>query len=161
MLVISILQRFPLSSSWEVKSASGKGIPQALRACARVLSATSLEELKALTVEAAENDGRLARRPLSDLDREIQAHHMLLSHFIPMIQDHDAALKALESLNATWVGSQLSVRREMAADLLKGELRVLQSACSWLTNYCARLSASRESAHCRTGTARELTAQEL
>lgn len=112
----------------EVKSASGKGkgIPQALRAYCRVLSATSLEgfnplfittkcftrihvtafnvilfwlmgfshtELKSLTIEAAENDGRLARRALTDRDGEIQAHHMLLSQFIPMVQDHDAALK--------------------------------------------------------------------
>ncbi|XP_008793878.2 ribulose-1,5 bisphosphate carboxylase/oxygenase large subunit N-methyltransferase, chloroplastic isoform X5 [Phoenix dactylifera] len=119
----------------EVKSTSGKGqgIPQALRAYCRVLSATSLEELKALTVEAAENDGRLARRTLTDRDREIQAHRMLLSQFIPMIEDHDAALKVLESSN------QFSVRRQMAKDLLKGELRVLQSACAWLTNYCENI----------------------
>ncbi|XP_073113308.1 ribulose-1,5 bisphosphate carboxylase/oxygenase large subunit N-methyltransferase, chloroplastic isoform X2 [Elaeis guineensis] len=132
----------------EVKSASGKGkgIPQALRAYCRVLSATSLEELKALTVEAAEDDGRLARRTLTDRDREIQAHHMLLSLFIPMIRDYDSALKVLESLNNARVGNQLSIRRQMAKDLLKGELRVLQSACAWLTNYCANISASSENA---------------
>ena len=54
-------------------------------------------ELKALTVEAAEDDGRLARRTLTDRDREIQAHHMLLSLFIPMIRDYDSALKVKSS----------------------------------------------------------------
>jgi len=52
-----------------------------------------ISELKALEIEAAENDGRLARRSLKDRKSEIQAHSMLLSQFTRMIQDHDAALE--------------------------------------------------------------------
>ncbi|XP_073010165.1 fructose-bisphosphate aldolase-lysine N-methyltransferase, chloroplastic isoform X5 [Typha latifolia] len=79
----------------EVRShgGKGKGIPQALLAFARVLSATSLEELKEMALEAAENDGRLARRPLKNKDREIRAHSILLSQLNYMVQGHDAAVE--------------------------------------------------------------------
>ncbi|XP_072977733.1 fructose-bisphosphate aldolase-lysine N-methyltransferase, chloroplastic isoform X1 [Typha angustifolia] len=117
----------------------GKGIPQALRAFARVLSATSLEELREMTCEAAENDGRLARRPLKNKDREIRAHCILLSQLNYMIQGHDAAIEMLNSCSIPETSSHLSIRRKMGRDLLAGELRVLQSAHDWLTNHCASL----------------------
>ncbi|XP_073010158.1 uncharacterized protein [Typha latifolia] len=125
----------------EVRShgGKGKGIPQALLAFARVLSATSLEELKEMALEAAENDGRLARRPLKNKDREIRAHSILLSQLNYMVQGHDAAVEMLDSCSIPETSSHLSIRRKMGRDLLAGELRVLQSAHDWLTNHCASL----------------------
>lgn len=126
----------------EVKCATGKGkgIPQALRAFARLLSVTSHEELTALGSEAAANDGRLARQPLKNKESEIQAHCILISRLSHMIQGHECAIKVLESKDPD-IGARLALRKEMARDLLTGELRVLKSACSWLTCYCSRLSS--------------------
>ncbi|GAU12115.1 hypothetical protein TSUD_00810 [Trifolium subterraneum] len=72
----------------EVKSArgKGKGVPQSLRALARVLSCTTLQELNYLVMEAAQTDGRLARRPLQDMNKEIQAHKILSSLFIELMR---------------------------------------------------------------------------
>lgn len=50
-------------------------------------------ELGDLAKEAAQNDGRLARRPLSDRSKEIQAHQMLLSRITQLIEDYNAAIK--------------------------------------------------------------------
>ncbi|CAA6661791.1 unnamed protein product [Spirodela intermedia] len=82
----------------EVRSThgTGKGIPPSLRAFARVLSAKS-PELEEMRVEASENDGRLARRPLSSRSREIEAHRILISQIAPMIQSHNASIENSES----------------------------------------------------------------
>eukprot|EP00268_Persea_americana_P057162 TRINITY_DN6829_c0_g1_i6.p1 TRINITY_DN6829_c0_g1~~TRINITY_DN6829_c0_g1_i6.p1 ORF type:complete len:428 (+),score=68.10 TRINITY_DN6829_c0_g1_i6:312-1595(+) len=84
----------------EVRSARGKGrgIPQSLRAFARVLSATSLQELKDLATEAAQSDGRLARCPLKDRNKEIEAHRLLLSEITLMIQEYDTSIKVNHTL---------------------------------------------------------------
>lgn len=128
----------------EVRSnrGKGKGIPQSLRAFARVLSATSSQELEDLATEAAQNDGRLARRPLKDRNRETEAHEMLLSEITRMIQEYDASMKSLGYMNSHIISNQHVFRRKMARDLLTGELRVLKSASAWLKNYCATLSGS-------------------
>ncbi|CAL9207464.1 unnamed protein product [Musa hybrid cultivar] len=134
----------------EVKSANGKGkgIPQALRAFARVLSATSVEELQSLVTEATENDGRLARRPLKSNEREIKAHHILCSRLMHMIHGHDVALKELKFVDAFDCNNQQSLRTRMAKDLLNGELRVMKSAYAWLTNYCTSLLVPKEVSLC-------------
>ncbi|OAY85536.1 (Fructose-bisphosphate aldolase)-lysine N-methyltransferase, chloroplastic [Ananas comosus] len=106
----------------EVKSAGGKGkgIPQALRAFARVLSATSVEDLEEMALEAAENDGRLARRPLKNREREVHAHRTLLFRVERMVRDHDAAIKVLQSSVVSVDDTTLFVRRGMARALLNG-----------------------------------------
>nr|CAD1841728.1 unnamed protein product [Ananas comosus var. bracteatus] len=106
----------------EVKSAKGKGkgIPQALRAFARVLSATSVKDLEEMASEAAENDGQLARRPLKNREREVHAHRTLLFQVERMVRDHDAAIKVLQSYAVSDDDTTLFVRRGMATDLLKG-----------------------------------------
>ncbi|CAL0316260.1 unnamed protein product [Lupinus luteus] len=121
----------------EVKSArgKGKGIPQSLRAFARVLSCTTPQELDDLVIEAAQTDGRLARRPFEDIDREIQAHLMLSSLFARLIEERNAAIMSLDSSNSPSLCERLAVRRSMARDLLVGEIRVLKSASAWLENY--------------------------
>jgi histone-lysine N-methyltransferase SETD3 len=53
---------------------------------------TSLE-LEEMAMEAAENDGRLARRPLKHAEREVHAHHKLLFHVDNMIQGHSMAIE--------------------------------------------------------------------
>ncbi|OAY84944.1 (Fructose-bisphosphate aldolase)-lysine N-methyltransferase, chloroplastic, partial [Ananas comosus] len=125
----------------EVKSAEGKGkgIPQALRAFARVLSATSVKEPEEMALEAAENDGRLARRPLKNREREVHAHRTLLFQVERMVRDHDAAIKVLQSSAVSDGDTTLFVRRGMARDLLNGGLHVLRSAHTWLANYCAAI----------------------
>ncbi|PSS33456.1 [Fructose-bisphosphate aldolase]-lysine N-methyltransferase [Actinidia chinensis var. chinensis] len=126
----------------EVRSAKGKGrgIPQSLRAFARVLCSTSSQELSYLAMEAAQNDGRLARYPLKNKSREIEAHCFLLSLIAQLIEEHDATIESLGHLSSPVMFEKLSPRRQMARDLLAGELRVLKSASEWLKNYCARLS---------------------
>ncbi|XAR56125.1 Histone-lysine N-methyltransferase [Bertholletia excelsa] len=128
----------------EVKSAKGKGrgIPQSLRAFARILCSTSSQELDDLALEAVENDGRLARSPLKNKSREIEAHQFLLSHVTHLIEEYDVAIKALDPPVPTDMSEILAPRKQMAHDLLAGELRVLKSASEWLKNYCAMLSKS-------------------
>ncbi|KAF5203284.1 Histone-lysine n-methyltransferase setd3, partial [Thalictrum thalictroides] len=79
----------------EVRSTrgKGKGIPQPLRAFARILCTDTLEELRDLELEALQTDGRLARRPLKNMSREIQSHQLLLSRITHLIQDYDASVK--------------------------------------------------------------------
>lgn len=129
----------------EVRSSrrNGKGIPQSLRAFGRVLSAVSPQEVKDMEIEAAANDGRLARRPLKNTTREIEAHELLHSQILHLIQEYDASLKNLAPVNLPSIDRQLAYRRRMAHDLLSGELRVLNCANAWLTNYCATLSRGK------------------
>ncbi|KAJ1400225.1 Rubisco LSMT, substrate-binding domain [Sesbania bispinosa] len=119
----------------EVRSArgKGKGLPQSLRAFARVLSCTTPQE-------AAQTDGRLARRPLQDINKEIQAHLMLSSLFIQLIEKRYATIMSLDSSNSRSFCETVDVRRQMARDLIHGELRILKSATAWLENYCFSLT---------------------
>ncbi|XP_015877058.3 fructose-bisphosphate aldolase-lysine N-methyltransferase, chloroplastic isoform X2 [Ziziphus jujuba] len=123
----------------EVKSASGKGkgIPQSLRAFARVLCCTSSQELRDLAVEAEQTDGRLARRSLKNINREIEAHRFLISQISQLIEDYHTSIESLGPLSSPFVSGKLALRRKMALDLLNGELRVLRSSYAWLENYCA------------------------
>ncbi|CAH2064080.1 unnamed protein product [Thlaspi arvense] len=125
----------------EVKSAKGKGkgIPQSLRAFARLLSCTSPQELNDLSKEAAQNDGRLARLPFKDGCRELKAHKIILSHINKLIEDHSACIKEPEASNCHFVSQRYTVRRQMARDLLFGELRVMRSVADWLNHYCTNL----------------------
>ncbi|KFK34754.1 hypothetical protein AALP_AA5G188900 [Arabis alpina] len=125
----------------EVKSAKGKGkgIPQSLRAFARVLCCTIPQELTDLSKEAAKNDGRLARLPFEDRSRELEAHKIILSHINRLIEDHSACIKEMEASNCHSVSQRFAVKRQMARDLLFGELRVLRSAAEWLDRYCTKL----------------------
>lgn len=154
-------------------------------------------ELSELAKEAAQNDGRLARRPLSDISKEILAHQMLLSRITRLIEEYDAAIKVktwkefyftllihklvctfesdckvkflpliyvvpslpvlIEEFPLFWgflhvcmqslvplslppACETLALRRQMARNLLEGELRILKSASAWLKNYCAALT---------------------
>ncbi|CAN7061269.1 unnamed protein product [Brassica oleracea var. botrytis] len=123
----------------EVKSATGKGIPQSLRAFARLLSCTSPQELNDLSKEAEQNDGRLARLPFKDRSRELEAHKIILAHINSLIVDHSFCIKELEASDCHFESQRFTVRRQMARDLLFGELRGLRSAAEWLNHYCANL----------------------
>ncbi|EEC72271.1 hypothetical protein OsI_05430 [Oryza sativa Indica Group] len=83
-------------------------------------------ELEEMAMEAAESDGRLARCPLKNMEREIHAHRRLLLHFAEMIQGHSAAIEQLEIVDGPASRSMHPFRKEMAKDLLVGELRVLE-----------------------------------
>ncbi|XP_065622319.1 uncharacterized protein LOC112015821 isoform X1 [Quercus suber] len=126
----------------EVRSAKGKGLPQSLRAFARVLSCTTPEELSDLAKEAAQNDGRLARRPLSNRSKEICAHEKLLLLITQLIEEYNATIKSLVPVNSTPMCERLAVRRQMSRDLLSGELRILKSASMWLKSYCTTLTTT-------------------
>ncbi|XP_054785676.1 uncharacterized protein LOC129292160 isoform X3 [Prosopis cineraria] len=126
-------------------SAKGKGLPQSLRAFARVLSCTFPQELNDLAMEAAQTDGRLARRPLCNINKEIEAHLILSSLFTKLIAERSEAIMSLEFSNAS-ISTKVDVRRTMARDLLVGELRILKSASAWLDNYCFSLSG--QAIHC-------------
>ncbi|KAM3336679.1 hypothetical protein ACQJBY_030605 [Aegilops geniculata] len=120
----------------------GVGIPQALRAFVRVFCATSIEELEEMAMEAAENDGRLARRPLKHAEREVHAHRKLLMHLDSMIQGHSTAIEQLETIDGAASRSIHPFRKEMAKNLLAGELQVLQSAYAWVANYCKTVACT-------------------
>ncbi|XP_059458750.1 ribulose-1,5 bisphosphate carboxylase/oxygenase large subunit N-methyltransferase, chloroplastic [Corylus avellana] len=128
----------------EVRSAKGKGrgLPQSLRAFARVLSCTTPEELSDLSSEATQNDGRLARRPLKNRSKEIQAHEILLLRITQIMEEYNAAMKPLAPVSSSSMCEKLALRKQIARDLLGGELHVLKSASAWLSNYCATLSSS-------------------
>ncbi|XP_034593222.1 fructose-bisphosphate aldolase-lysine N-methyltransferase, chloroplastic isoform X2 [Setaria viridis] len=128
----------------EVKFCGGKGVgvPQILRAFFRVFYATSLEELEEMSTEAARDDGRLARRPLENREREIHAHRMLLLHLDEEIQGYFTAIEHLGIASDPESRSVHPFRKEMAKDLLVGELRVLRSARAWVATYCETLSTS-------------------
>ncbi|CAL5363555.1 unnamed protein product [Camellia sinensis] len=126
----------------EVRSAKGKGrgIPQSLRAFARVLCSTSSQELSDLAMEAVQNDGRLARYPLKNKAREMEAHWFLLSKITRLVEEHNVSIKSLEPSSSPFMFQKFALRKQMARDLLAGELRVLKSASEWLKNYRATLS---------------------
>ncbi|KAF7026607.1 hypothetical protein CFC21_038711 [Triticum aestivum] len=128
----------------EVKYSGNKGvgIPQALRAFVRIFCATSIEELEEMAVEAAENDGRLARRPLKHAEREVHAHRKLLLHLDNMIQGHSTAIEQLETIDGAASRSMHPFRKEMAKNLLAGELQILQSAYAWVANYCKTVACT-------------------
>ncbi|XP_051228625.1 fructose-bisphosphate aldolase-lysine N-methyltransferase, chloroplastic isoform X2 [Lolium perenne] len=128
----------------EVKYSGDKaiGVPQILRAFVRVFYATSTEELEEMAMEAAENDGRLARRPLKHAEREVHAHRKLLFHVDNMIQGHSTAIEQLEIVDGTASRNMHPFRKEMAKDILAGELQVLQSAHAWAANYCETVNMS-------------------
>ncbi|KAM0028034.1 putative rubisco LSMT, substrate-binding domain superfamily [Helianthus debilis subsp. tardiflorus] len=97
-------------------------------------------ELQDLATEAKQNDGRLARIPLKNRDREVEAHQLLHSKFSHMIDNYKPARESL-----TRHSSEKNTRRmQLARDFLTGELRILESASSWLKNYCQILK-QRES----------------
>lgn len=58
-----------------------------------VLIVTKYSELSDLAKEAAQNDGRLARRPLSNRSKEIWAHEKLLLLITQLIEKYDATIK--------------------------------------------------------------------
>ncbi|XP_021850049.2 uncharacterized protein [Spinacia oleracea] len=121
----------------EVKSSKGKGkgIPQSLRAFARILCCTSSRELNELAVEATRHDGRLARDPLVKRSLEIRAHEILLSLIDELIEKYSVSIKSLHVVESTNC-RKFAIRRQMAQDLLAGDVRVLRSASAWLKNYC-------------------------
>ncbi|GKA52699.1 SET domain-containing protein [Tanacetum coccineum] len=125
----------------EVKSSSGKGrgIPQALRAFARVVCCTSREELQDLAMEATQNDGRLARIPLKNRAREMEAHQFLHVRFDHMIEKRNAALQSLTRHSSPPLSGKHTQRMKLARDFLTGELQILISASTWLKNYCKTL----------------------
>uniref|UniRef100_A0A453GX64 Rubisco LSMT substrate-binding domain-containing protein n=1 Tax=Aegilops tauschii subsp. strangulata TaxID=200361 RepID=A0A453GX64_AEGTS len=99
-------------------------------------------ELEEMAVEAAENDGRLARRPLKHAEREVHAHRKLLMHLDSMIQGHSTAIEQLETIDGAASRSMHQFRKEMAKNLLAGELQVLQSAYAWVANYCKTVACT-------------------
>ncbi|KAK6158706.1 hypothetical protein DH2020_006020 [Rehmannia glutinosa] len=125
----------------EVRTGSrkGKGIPQSLRAFCRILTCNSQHELNALAIEAAQNDGRLARYPLKDKNREVAAHCHLLSEISRLSEEHNQYIKFLLVPTPPCACGKSVLRRRLAQDLLAGELRVLKSASAWLENYCSTL----------------------
>jgi chromatin segregation and condensation protein Rec8/ScpA/Scc1 (kleisin family) len=50
-------------------------------------------ELSDLALEATQNDGRLARRPLKSRSKEIQAHQILSLRITQIMEDYNAAIK--------------------------------------------------------------------
>ncbi|CAI9091513.1 OLC1v1026569C1 [Oldenlandia corymbosa var. corymbosa] len=124
----------------EVKSgcSKGRGIPQAFRAFARIVCC-NYQELSDLAWEAAQNDGRLARNPLTNKNKEIEAHQLMLSRVNQLIEDYDASIKSLEQTFSRHMLRRHPLRRQMARDLFSGEIRVLMSASAWLKHYCATI----------------------
>ncbi|KAL3521003.1 hypothetical protein ACH5RR_019152 [Cinchona calisaya] len=116
----------------------GRGIPQSFRAFARVLCSNA-QELSDLESEATQSDGRLARSPLKNTSREIEAHELMLSKLTQLSKEYGASIKSLGSSTSQHLIGKLGLRRQMVHDLLTGELRVLTSACAWLKKYCATL----------------------
>lgn len=52
-----------------------------------------LPELKNMSLEASNGDGRLARRPLNDKQRELYAHDILHLHINNIIEIYNSSIK--------------------------------------------------------------------
>lgn len=127
----------------KVKSsdANGRGIPQSFRAFARVMCLNSAQELTDLAKEAAQNDGRLARRALDNKDKEIEAHQLMFSCITGLMNQYETSIKNLgQPRKVQNMIRKCDSRRQMAYDLLTGELDILKSASAWLKNYYTSLS---------------------
>ncbi|XP_024518469.1 uncharacterized protein LOC9662291 isoform X2 [Selaginella moellendorffii] len=120
----------------EVKSKAGrgKGIPQTLRAFARVVCATTSEELDEMAKFAADTDGRLARRPSIDKTKEHKAMTLLQTVIDNRIQKHEQAALAIRDSAVLQ-----KPRKEIAKAIVGGELRVLRSASAWLKQHSQAL----------------------
>ncbi|BFI30801.1 hypothetical protein MPTK2_3g15660 [Marchantia polymorpha subsp. ruderalis] len=90
-----------------------------------------------MAAEATKLDGRLARRPLKDKNREAQAMSLLLARLESMMQQRHSALLTLR-LVKTCRGSNsgskspVTVHVHMAGAVVSGEMRVLRSVIAWL-----------------------------
>ncbi|KAL8521766.1 hypothetical protein ACS0TY_012061 [Phlomoides rotata] len=121
-------QMLGLSPSWnavkihEVRSM--EDIPLSLRAFARILACGS------------QLDIRVGRDPLENKETEIAAHRFLYDEISKLIENHDEHISKLVVLDSC---EKSVIRRQLAVDLLQGELRVLKSACAWLEDYCLML----------------------
>ena len=50
-------------------------------------------ELSDLVKEAEENDGRLARRPLRNIHREIEAHKILIARITRLVEEYEVSIE--------------------------------------------------------------------
>ncbi|KAL8521777.1 hypothetical protein ACS0TY_012071 [Phlomoides rotata] len=120
--------------SWNsFKIKQGKGIPRTLRVFARILVCDSQQQLDELREKSTQIDGWLARFPLENKEKEIAAHQFLHSTISELVEEHNEHIKLLEPCTP-------NIKRQLALDLLQGELRVMKSAIDWLENYCLALS---------------------
>ncbi|KAL8521758.1 hypothetical protein ACS0TY_012053 [Phlomoides rotata] len=121
-------QMLGFSPSWnavkihEVRSM--EDIPQSLRAFARILACGSQLDIRA------------GRDPLENKETEIAAHQFLFDEISKLIDNRDEHVSKLVVLDSC---EKSVIRRQLAVDLLQGELRVLKSACSCLEDYCLML----------------------
>ncbi|BBN05391.1 hypothetical protein Mp_3g12700 [Marchantia polymorpha subsp. ruderalis] len=95
-----------------------------------------------MAAEATKLDGRLARRPLKDKNREAQAMSLLLARLESMMQQRHSALLTLrlvETCRGSNSGSKspVTMHVHMAGAVVSGEMRVLRSAIAWLRNHCS------------------------
>ncbi|KAM1069280.1 hypothetical protein ACFX13_001245 [Malus domestica] len=66
----------------------------------------------------------------------------MLSKLTQSAVDCDASIQSLGPVSSPVTCERLSIRRQMAQDLLNGELCILKSASAWLTNYCDTLTTT-------------------
>ncbi|KAG0590755.1 hypothetical protein KC19_1G124000 [Ceratodon purpureus] len=118
----------------EVKSVSGrgKGIPHALRAFARVLCASTPQELSEMAAEAMKHDGRLARQPAKSRSKEAQVMNLLLARFESLINQRSLAALQISDTCRGMKQTAWKPSASMAMDVIAGEIRVLRSAAAWL-----------------------------
>lgn len=70
-------------------------------------------------MEAAQTDGRLARCPLQHTDNEIQAHKMLSSLFIQLIEERNATIMVnIKGLNLIYCSLLVKRPNKVAAELV-------------------------------------------
>nr|GEV14158.1 hypothetical protein [Tanacetum cinerariifolium] len=79
----------------ESSCVKGSRISIPLHAFSRFVCCTSPQELLQLAMEVTEDDGHLARSPLKNKAREMEAHRFLQLKFDGMIENHTAALEPL------------------------------------------------------------------
>ena len=61
--------------------------------CLHFLFDFKYPELSDLAVEAAQSDGRLARHPLKNKRREIEAHRFLLAQISRLMEEHSVSIE--------------------------------------------------------------------
>ena len=56
-------------------------------------------ELNDLSSEAVNGDGRLARIPLKNVYKEVEAHRILLSQFKQLVEEYNASIEVITLQN--------------------------------------------------------------
>ncbi|KAL8521747.1 hypothetical protein ACS0TY_012042 [Phlomoides rotata] len=123
-------------NKFEIKEArdgdlGGKGVPQSLRAFARVVVCDSEDELNWWLKTSQMDGGLMDRATIKNMEKVDAAHLFLYNEISQLVERHK---RCIAELIPTHPAAGVA-RRKLAQQLLENEARVMQSVCVWLNFY--------------------------